>query len=244
MEQWPGFAVNDPLFVDGSADPSVFPELCSAAWAVVQLVEGKLTAALLGLVPPSHPRTAPAAEQWALYVAAVVRALCAQVRSHSPSPANSIWSDRLSVCKGYWGGPARAASGKLFYGGLGLATFAAGGFPYAASCQKVKAHQDLKAVPEEDRWLAVGNDMADQMAKDALARSAVQPADEIRRLRWLEAVALATARIAAVVAPLWGLWSAQAEQMIRDGPGKATRLLRSKDAAPLPARGFRAASRA
>ena len=152
------------IFVDGSCiHPAGVPGLARAAWSAVICREGSDQAKVCsGPVWQPLPQTSAAAE-WV--------ALAAAVQYTDGDDQYVVYSDYENVCrKGLRNWDQAAEAGSVYAG----VRRDAAGHPGAARIDavlKAKAHQDLQGLSPgtAEHYLAVGNAMADQAAKDKAA---------------------------------------------------------------------------
>ncbi len=166
------------VFHDGSCTTSVFRGVQRASMALVQ-VDGDAKPVKTVSIPiwGTLPQTSQAAE-YAAYAGL----------SHVITGPTTTYGDCQGVLDHAAMDPARRHEGRRRYAGvlMSMAKFP-NGVANIVKSVKVKAHQRIENLTDaQERWLAIGNDLADAAAKEALKRHP-QPSPEVdRKIRWWE----------------------------------------------------------
>jgi hypothetical protein len=150
------------LYIDGSCTTNLFVELRRAAASVVQWAGDRQSGWRMQLpIPRPLPQTPQAAEYGAL-------ALVKQC-SH-PALGASVASDCANVVRDVGGKPRAALIGRRVYAGVLRDALTDAAWLGRTQVRKVPAHINPTALPPgAARDDAVGNDLADQLAKQAVA---------------------------------------------------------------------------
>ncbi len=166
------------VFIDGSCSTSVFKGLQRAALALVQLNDGaKPTKTVSVPLWSSLPQTSQAAEH-AAYAGL----------SHVLDGRAIAYGDCQGVLDLAAKCPAERYSGRKKYAGIlrSMLKFPQG-MAHIADTKKVKAHQHVASITDDhERWLAVGNDLADKAAKAARERHPAPPKELADLIRFWE----------------------------------------------------------
>ncbi len=159
------------FFVDGSCTTHEIPELRRAGWAVVVTNPvGELIATIRSPLWKDLPQT-PQAAEFVAYAAAV---------QYMAGPS-TVFGDCANVIKQATASPSARIAPMKRYSGVMRDLLK---YPHRIAHQeafvKVKAHMDIHSIQEEEgRRLAVGNDLADRLAKGAVKdHPAPSPAEE------------------------------------------------------------------
>ncbi len=201
------------VFIDGSCSSSVFKELQRAALALVQVSDDAKAVKTVS-VPlwNSLPQTSQVAE-YAAYAGL----------SHVLEGKALAYGDCQGVLAQAAKNPAERYSGRRRYAGVlrSMLKFPRG-MAHIVGAVKVRAHQRIDAISDEhERWLAVGNDLADAAAKAARERHPEPPKELADLIRFGE-----------IRAPL--VVRAVATAMVQFSPmgGKLRRRANANDPAP------------
>ncbi len=171
-----GERIEDPsltgnIFIDGSCSVSAIRGLQRAAMALVQLGEDATPEKVVSVpVWSTLPQTSQASEHAAY--AAVTQLLCGE---------SSVFGDCQGVLDLAAAPPRKQLEGRRKYAGIMLSTRRyPEGLSHVKNLIKVKAHRDIGSIEDpRDRWMAIGNDLADAAAKAARDRHP-QPTPEQR----------------------------------------------------------------
>ncbi len=166
------------VFIDGSCSTSVFRGLQRAALALVQL-DNDMKAVKTVSIPlwDSLPQTSQAAE-YAAYAA------LAQILDGK----TTAYGDCQGVLEQAAKPPAERYAGKRKYAGVLRSMLKhPQGMGHIAEAVKVKAHQRIENISDErERWMAVGNNLADEAAKAARERHPQPPKELADLIRFWE----------------------------------------------------------
>ncbi len=166
------------VFHDGSCTTSIFRGLQRASMALVQ-VDGDAKPVKTVSIPiwGTLPQT-PQAAEYAAYAGL----------SHVLTAPTTTYGDCKGVLDHAALDPARRHEGRRKYAGvlLSMARFPRG-MANIVSSVKVKAHQCIENLTDaQERWQAIGNDLADAAAKEALKRHPQPSAEVEAKIRWWE----------------------------------------------------------
>jgi len=149
------------LFVDGSCEPHVIPELARASWSVVAVTrDGAITRIIKGLVPATLPQTAQAGE----FMAYAVVTQLAEDDSY-------VWQDCMSVVKVALASFEVQTDPRRMHAGTLRWCRQQSGYHFVKDVEWVKAHESVPKNPDfsdMDQWKRWGNAKADSEAKLAL----------------------------------------------------------------------------
>ncbi len=159
------------FFVDGSCTTHEIPELRRAGWAVVVTTpEGELVATIRSPLWHDLPQS-PQAAEFVAYAAAV---------QYMAGPS-TVFGDCANVIRQATASPrARIAPTRKYSGVMRDMLKYPHRLAHQESFVKVRAHVDIHSIQEEEgRRLAMGNDLADRLAKEAVKdHPAPSPAEE------------------------------------------------------------------
>ncbi len=160
--------ISGSLYVDGSCTVNVFPELRRAASSIIQQQPGQAGGWRLRMpVPRPLPQTPQSAEY-----ATVVLAR----RYAHPTKASSLASDCANVVRDLNLPPMAALAGRKMYSGLLREVTTDSAWLQRTVIRKVPAHVNPTALrPGPERDDAVGNDVADRLAKEAVEEHPAPP---------------------------------------------------------------------
>ena len=160
------YQIQGQVFVDGSCSKHVIKDLCRAAWACSVFSNGERQCEMRCPVHAPLPQSPQCAE----FSGFTGAAMCLV----GPS---ALHSDCLNVIKQFNAPPEQQADFKRVYAGHTLQAKHDDGAKHITDVIKVKAQQSLSDpdLSEEERFVRIGNDCADEGAKQAVL---LHPSDE------------------------------------------------------------------
>ncbi len=183
------------VFIDGSCSTAVFRGLERAALAIVQLADDATPVKTVSVpIWATLPQTSQSAEH-AAYAGV----------SHVLEDDATVYGDCKAVVDMACLPPERRFDGRRKYAGvhLSMRKFPTG-LAHITKVTKVKAHQCIDGIKDDnERWRAIGNDLADKAAKAAVLRHPRPSAELAAQIAFWEKRAPHVVRAVATAMPLF-----------------------------------------